>query len=108
MNLQSHITFFFNPYCDDSFLPTFKSKADVPDRRIDSPGRLVPLLGCWTGWRQKNVVDFENRRPANNCKMNDSSFSILEADFEVRDILHSERDSMSDNDCTYAVHSVNL
>lgn len=32
----------------------------------------------------------------------------MEADFEVRDVLHSEPWSMQGNECTYAVLSVNV
>lgn len=34
-------------------------------------------------------------------------FSFFKADFEVQGVLHSERDNMSNNDCTHAMLSLN-
>lgn len=41
-----------------------------------------------------------------NCIARSEHLFFPEANFKAWDVLHSERESISDNDCTYAVLSV--
>lgn len=51
---------------------------------------------------------FENLRHATNYTARGESLFFLEADFEISDVFHSERDGTSDNGIIYSVLSVKV